>query len=167
MLKMLKKVTIITYVTIFNEFKEEASMTKKEALLKRIHDDLAEFIETEDLTIGHDACFWRCRESIFCPYEINGISKNCKACINHFLEQEEEVGCYGRRIQFIDNSGKLRFILPDKEFIKLISETGEIAVILCEYISKEEASFDGKSMKVRDFIETMDTRGIYFEPVKN
>lgn len=141
-------------------------MKKKESFLKKLTENLVDFIETENLSIGHEACQWRCRETVVCPYEEHGLKMNCRVCISQYLEQEEDTIFYNRRIHFTDVAGKLRFILPDGQFIKLNAANGETAVILCKYVSEEEAEFDGNRMTIQAFIKEMDQKGIIIEPLK-
>lgn len=135
--------------------------------MKKIHDDLAGFIDAEDLSIGHEACQWRCKETILCPYEENGLDMNCRACIDQYLDQEENTVYYNKRIRFIDTTGRLRFTLPDGQFIKLTAGNGEKTVVLCNFVSDKVAAFDGKHMDIQLFISQMDKEGIIIEPLKD
>lgn len=142
-------------------------MTKREALMAKINSDLAKFVEEEDLPISHHACYWKSRETIYCPYEIKGLDKKCTACIDEYLETDEEVEYMRQRIIFFSSEGKFLFSLPDGDFLKLYTNDGGTACVKCDFVSDTEAKFDGQRMKIADFVTDSERKGISFESMIN
>lgn len=142
-------------------------MTKREKIMARINSNLAKFLEEEGLPISHQACFWKCKKTIYCPYEVRGLDKQCTACIDEYLDQDESVGYINKRINFFNSTGKFLFSLPDGDFLKLYADNGGVACVKCDYISDTEANFDGRLMKIADFVTESERKGISFEPMTN
>ena len=72
-----------------------------------------------------------------------------------------------KSIVFQDGSGKELFRIPDGGFLKQTFGNGETNYALCRYVNEGNMKLDGRSVRIRQFVEQMGRNGIDIAPMRN